>query len=76
MAVGYLFELVPTSREDDRFGVISKVLAFVRNGRYPERTFLFFIGDPGRDDSLRWRAVGRFEAGQSQVKGVRWLQVV
>ncbi|GFT23438.1 hypothetical protein TNCV_2016951 [Trichonephila clavipes] len=31
--VGYLYELVPTSREDDRFGVIGKVLAFVRNGR-------------------------------------------
>ncbi|GFV51723.1 transposable element Tcb2 transposase [Trichonephila clavipes] len=25
-------------REDDRLGVIGKVLAFVRNGRYPERT--------------------------------------
>ncbi|GFU40841.1 hypothetical protein TNCV_2466501 [Trichonephila clavipes] len=25
---------------NDRFGVIGKVLAFVRNGRYPERTFL------------------------------------
>ncbi|GFV68982.1 hypothetical protein TNCV_3247561 [Trichonephila clavipes] len=40
VTVGYLYELVPTSREDDRFGVICKVLAFVRNGRYPERTFL------------------------------------
>ncbi|GFX46588.1 hypothetical protein TNCV_4550271 [Trichonephila clavipes] len=28
------------SRQDDRLGVIGKVLAFVRNGRYPERTFL------------------------------------
>ncbi|GFX03203.1 hypothetical protein TNCV_1700871 [Trichonephila clavipes] len=32
--------VIPTSREDDRFGMIGKVLAFVRNGRYPERTFL------------------------------------
>ncbi|GFV99611.1 integrase catalytic domain-containing protein [Trichonephila clavipes] len=31
---------VPTSREDGRLGVIGNVLAFVRNGRYPERTFL------------------------------------
>ncbi|GFW58180.1 hypothetical protein TNCV_2743241 [Trichonephila clavipes] len=38
--VCYLYKLIPTSREDDRFGVIGKVLAFVRNGRYPERTFL------------------------------------
>ncbi|GFW19997.1 polypeptide N-acetylgalactosaminyltransferase 13 [Trichonephila clavipes] len=30
---------LPTSREDGRLGVIGKVLAFVRNGRYPERTF-------------------------------------
>ncbi|GFV52109.1 hypothetical protein TNCV_1093261 [Trichonephila clavipes] len=28
------------------------------------------------DDSLRWRAVGRLEAGQSQAKEARWLQVV
>ncbi|GFU98759.1 hypothetical protein TNCV_1214751 [Trichonephila clavipes] len=40
VAVGYLYELVPTSREDDCFGVIGKVPAFVRNGGYPERTFL------------------------------------
>ncbi|GFW97699.1 hypothetical protein TNCV_1424631 [Trichonephila clavipes] len=40
VAVRYLYELVPTSREDDRLGVIGSVLAFVRNGRYPERTFL------------------------------------
>ncbi|GFX81480.1 hypothetical protein TNCV_143301 [Trichonephila clavipes] len=35
-AVGYLYELVPISREDDRFGVTVSVLAFpsyVRNGR-------------------------------------------
>ncbi|GFU92861.1 hypothetical protein TNCV_2080071 [Trichonephila clavipes] len=38
---GVIFmRLVPTSREEDRFGMIGKVLAFVRNGRYPERTFL------------------------------------
>ncbi|GFX17192.1 hypothetical protein TNCV_2857151 [Trichonephila clavipes] len=40
VAVGFLYGLLPTSREDDRFGVISYVLAFVRNGRYPEQTFL------------------------------------
>ncbi|GFT74358.1 uncharacterized protein TNCV_539171 [Trichonephila clavipes] len=40
VAVGYLYELVPTSREDDRFAVIGKVLAFARKGRYTERTFL------------------------------------
>ncbi|GFX37043.1 hypothetical protein TNCV_1175431 [Trichonephila clavipes] len=27
------------------------------------------------DNSLIWRAVGRVEAGQSQVEGVRWLKV-
>ncbi|GFV45810.1 hypothetical protein TNCV_2321701 [Trichonephila clavipes] len=27
------------------------------------------------DDSLRWRTVGKLEAGQSQAKVVRWLQV-
>ncbi|GFT78631.1 probable RNA-directed DNA polymerase from transposon X-element [Trichonephila clavipes] len=32
--------VLPTSREDDRLGVIDNVLAFVRNGRYSERTFL------------------------------------
>ncbi|GFX62206.1 transposable element Tc3 transposase [Trichonephila clavipes] len=37
---------LPTSRENDRFGVIVKVLAFVRNGRYPERTFRIAIYPP------------------------------
>ncbi|GFW32487.1 hypothetical protein TNCV_676461 [Trichonephila clavipes] len=27
------------------------------------------------DHSLRWRAVGRLEAGQSQAEVARWLQV-
>ncbi|GFU78896.1 hypothetical protein TNCV_307371 [Trichonephila clavipes] len=27
------------------------------------------------DNSLRWRAVGRLEAGQSQAEETRWLQV-
>ncbi|GFX15321.1 hypothetical protein TNCV_3302501 [Trichonephila clavipes] len=40
VVVWYLYELIPTSREDDRFGMIGQVLAFVWNGRYPERTFL------------------------------------
>ncbi|GFV16216.1 hypothetical protein TNCV_3379801 [Trichonephila clavipes] len=32
VAAWYTYELVPTSREDDRFGAIGKVLAFLWNG--------------------------------------------
>ncbi|GFV11767.1 hypothetical protein TNCV_977561 [Trichonephila clavipes] len=49
--------ILPTTREDDGLGVIGKVLAFVRNGRYSERTYLpSFIGDSGRDMNRTLRA--------------------
>ncbi|GFW69941.1 hypothetical protein TNCV_1403941 [Trichonephila clavipes] len=63
-----LITKVPTSREDARFGVIGKVLPFVRNGRYPERTFLpSFIGDPvhDSDEDLRLAASDCEESEES-----------
>ncbi|GFV58670.1 hypothetical protein TNCV_1947351 [Trichonephila clavipes] len=51
VAVRYLYELVPTSREDDRFGGMVSILAsFVRSERKVLRSNLpSDIGDPGRD---------------------------
>ncbi|GFV63188.1 hypothetical protein TNCV_2077201 [Trichonephila clavipes] len=47
--VGYLYELVPTSREDGRLGVIGKVLAYRSERKVPRTNLPSFIGDPGRD---------------------------
>ncbi|GFX84529.1 uncharacterized protein TNCV_560441 [Trichonephila clavipes] len=40
VAVCYLYELVPTSREDDRLGVVDKVLAFGTEGTQNEPSLL------------------------------------
>ncbi|GFU38308.1 hypothetical protein TNCV_2433031 [Trichonephila clavipes] len=46
------------------------------NGRLADRPLCLKITSHNRlDDSLRWRAVGRLEAGQSQVEVDRSLQV-